>query len=151
LSQSTTVAQVKETGRKSDFRKSNHHQTQALNVQTPTIKRETKPGFSSINWRIHQSRFFELRNFLEEYNLIGMGREKVEDLLGVPDHNGAYTLSQGFCANGYEAMEIVYDNSEKVRAWHIFGFNWTDPWIDQNVIVKTVVPLKFERKTSKKK
>lgn len=83
------------------------------------------------------SRFGLLDSLLKEYDLLGMERKKIIELLG--DNGSAYQLwcsDMGSCGNSIETMLIEYDLNDKVCRWGIMrGFDSSNTaWFDKNVI-----------------
>jgi hypothetical protein len=105
--------------------------------------------FDSNQWKeglkqpgkFDRSREFQL--FLREYNLIGMSREEVIDLLGDENHAGisnSFMIAGGGCLNSWSGIQIKYE-AGKVLAWRDIDASVPDantetatPWISKNMV-----------------
>ena len=62
-----------------------------------------------------------------------MNRQKVNDLLGRPNHryldSDIYTLNSSSCGNAYEGVEIHYDN-DRVTKYRYLSFMNHGNWIN---------------------
>lgn len=92
---------------------------------------------------------------LQDYDLIGMPRAKLIDLIGRPDHTvgdfAIYTLGGFgyFCGNGYSSLEIRF-MANQVVAWHYLlggDSGRFRPWVCVNMVCEpwdiTSLHLKF--------
>jgi hypothetical protein len=92
------------------------------------ITNRTRGGFSRVD---------QFHKLLQQYDLIGMPRNKVITLLGYEDRRSCYTLvGGGFCANAYRGLKIDYEN-DKVKGWRletVAMLRSSPPWITTNVV-----------------
>ena len=104
-------------------------------------------GFSPIDWKDkakgdHGSRIDQFRTFLREYNLIGMSRKELTDLLGAGSLDGPFTeysFLGSHCAEGNQGMEIQFE-ADKVARWRFVYFMRTGPWVTTNVVLTYTTP-----------
>lgn len=68
----------------------------------------------------------ELAHLLKYYNLIGMSRAEIENLLGAPDNiekgvttSYYYSLQTSFCGNAAFGLEFDFDADGKVKSYYI--------------------------------
>jgi len=78
----------------------------------------------------------EFRQFLRDYDLIGMSRKRVIELLGPEDFSGHYMIIAGGCGRGNESVCLRYGNDDIVTGWRLESARMTKPadgWISKNV------------------
>lgn len=88
-------------------------------------------------------RFREFQLFLRDYNLIGMPREKVVELLGDENHtenSNSFMVAGGWCGNSWSGIQIKYE-AGKALAWRDIDLLVPDanaetalPWISKNMV-----------------
>lgn len=111
------------------------------------IKFVADNSFSPVVWRGDaNSRSEEFSKFLRNYDLIGMPRSRVMQLLGAPDFGNCYRAYRRTCGSVDSWIELKYDH-DCVAAWRTGGsvlrVKTCEPWVTTNVIrVRVVQPGK---------
>ncbi len=95
-------------------------------------------SFSRDIWkRDVNSRNEQFANLLASYDLIGMPRAEIEQLLGTPDFGSCYRNYMGMCGSVGGWIEFKYDD-DRVEDWrwasHVYRENSYQPWVTTNVI-----------------
>lgn len=133
-------------------------------IKKAEIKRKTfkeTRRFDKREWLSNiNSRSYQWKKFLEEYNLIGMKQSELEALLGQPIWNkdlpdgdgslpdyppmpiaksdtiGTYQLgSTNWCGNTSRSVQILLD-SGKVVSWRFYAMHQPNQWYTKNVASK---------------
>jgi hypothetical protein len=99
---------------------------------------EVRPNlkFDNVAFKTGRDYRVQFARFLQEYDLIGMSRKDVVNLLGPGqevDDVFRYDLNSARCGNAWEGFEIDYEN-ERVKRWRFAVFESSDGWITENVI-----------------
>jgi hypothetical protein len=95
--------------------------------------------FSSKVWKDELTKYApvvcrddELRKLLQDYNLIGMSRKQINELLGFEDVNGAYTIAGPI--DTWTGLYFEYAN-QKVKQWRFTSaLGKHGEWISSNVL-----------------
>lgn len=102
------------------------------------IKSIIDPSFSKYIWkRDVNSRNEQFANLLRSYDLMGMPRSEIEQLLGSPDFGSCYRNYLGMCGSVGGWIELRYDN-DRITGWRwasqLYGEKTFKPWVTTNVV-----------------
>lgn len=112
-------------------------------------------SFDTHQWTSNESsRRYQFKKFLAEYNLIGMKKAKVTELLGNPSKGNLeflvdylptpvkfkdrlvtyFLCHSGTCGRGDKFIQIAFDGNDEVSCWRINGmFMTNDRWFEKNM------------------
>jgi len=105
-----------------DFRCFLRPQIRVIREEDPFSPKEWKDALTTPNPGDGNSvcRRVQFRQFLRDYNLIGMSRKQVIELLGPDDFSGHYTILAGPC-RAASVVCIRYGNDDIVTGWRFEG------------------------------
>jgi len=115
-------------------------------VASPSTSKQLGVPFKFSDWRCAcndpEKKVELFARFLSQYNLIGMKRSKVAQLLG---DEGDLRLAH--CCSGATYIELNFAN-DKVTRWRIAEWDSVggihdraQPWVDKNVLLKMKEPM----------
>lgn len=110
------------------------------------IKMEIDESFSPLEWREEGTKKGDgeydlttlnrsemLNKLLANYDLIGMPKAKLEQLIGKPDCNEYYVLERGPCGRHWHGLEIIYAKGI-VKRWRIVDSEHHGLWISTDAV-----------------
>jgi hypothetical protein len=110
--------------------------------------------FSKTYWRMHYTnRIKDFAGLLNDFDLIGMPRSKLTELLGASHEPGETTYSIQSTCTGGQIVRFEFLNDVVTRwrfeSWSTFNKEQQiDPWVTENVVFSLTpeIPIQFNPK-----
>lgn len=130
-----------------------------ISCRATRAQAELTKTFSSEKWKAGINKCEEWKKFLKDFDLIGMQKDEMVELLGTPGWNGlndptgpvlvdyptipnvapqklaTYSwYSTTWCGNTSKDIQIWFDQKDNVKAWRISGMFIPNHWFNENMI-----------------